>query len=427
MLTDVGQSRLANGVRVITSSLPHVASVSIGIWVGVGARYEAGRVSGISHFIEHLLFKGTRRRSPRDISRAIEGRGGYLNAFTQEESTCYYARVTDDQLPKAFDVLADMYMHPRFDAADIDKERGVILEEIMMYRDQPHHVVQELLGQALWQRHALGRPVIGSPETLGRMTRRDIQAFKQRGYAPGNTVVAAAGRLDHDRCAALVARAMRGLRKRSVPGCRSVTERVGQSPIVIERRDIEQVHLAIGFRLFGRDDERRYALRVLNAVLGENMSSRLFQVVREKHGLAYSVHSSCHLYRDSGALVISAGLDRHRYRRAQELTLRELARLKNRPVGAGELKQAKDYVIGQTRLGLESTSQQMMWVGDGLLSRGRFVPPDEAIAKLAAVTAEDVQSVARDVLLPSRASFAMVAPEAREDDRTYARDLLARL
>ncbi|MBN1557943.1 MAG: insulinase family protein, partial [Lentisphaerae bacterium] len=309
---NVCQSTLENGIRIITAAMPHVESAALGVWVGVGSRCETRVQAGVSHFIEHLLFKGTGRRSARDISRVIEGRGGYLNAFTQEESTCYYARVAFDQFNRALDVLTDMIVDPRLDPADVDKERGVIIEEIMMYRDQPRHVVQEMLSRALWPGHPLGRAVIGTPESLAGMNRAQIRAFKERHYVPSRLVVAFAGRVEHNRCVDRVAEGLGRLKGTEPRRPRRVTHKVAQTRFDIQGKPIEQAHLAMGFRLFGRRDPRRYTLRILNAILGENMSSRLFQVVREKHGLAYSVHSCVHLFQETGVLEVSAGLDRRR-------------------------------------------------------------------------------------------------------------------
>ena len=428
MLMDVRHTRLPGGLRVVTSRIPHVQSVTLGIWVGVGSRFEPAPLSGISHFTEHLLFKGTRRRSPRDISVAIEGRGGYLNAFTSEEHTCYYARVGFDHLNEALDVLSDMYLNSRFAAAEIVKERQVITEEIMMYRDQPRHAVQEMLTELLWEDHPLGRPVIGSTETLQRMNHRAFRDFVGRRYVAANTVVALAGQVDHDACVQAVQGLMKKLPAgRAAGGAKRVTPGVRQKRAAFEAREIEQTHLALGIRLFGYLDERRHPMRILSAVLGENMSSRLFQIVREKHGLAYSVHSSLHLFRDSGALVVSAGLDRKRKAQALKLIVGELERLKKKAVGAAELRRAKDYAIGQMRLGLESTTHQMMWIGDNFISRGRFMPPEQTIRKLAAVTAEDVRKLAGATLRRSHASLAIISPDLSREDQSAMRTALDKL
>jgi predicted Zn-dependent peptidase len=412
MFESVNETRLANGVRVVSSALPYVQSVSLGIWVGVGSRHESKAMGGASHFLEHLMFKGTASRSALDITRAIEGRGGYLNAFTQEGSTCYYARVGYDHLWNALDVLADMVMNPKLDANDIDKERHVILEEMMMYRDQPHHLVHEMLEAAVWPHHPLGRSVIGTEKSVGGMSSENLRHFKESKYIPANTVVAFAGRVDHNACVKKVASLMDTLPAKPMPRSIRFTDDQKRSMATVEGKDIEQTHVALGLRVFGRLDRRRHALKLLNTVLGDNMSSRLFQIVREKHGLAYSINSGCQLYADSGLLTVSAGLDRSRADKALQLILKELDRFRQRPVSASELKRAKDYVIGQLRLGLESTSNQMMWIGENVLSRGRVIDPEETIQATEAVSAEQIQKLAKTFFKPSRLSIAMVAPTA---------------
>lgn len=421
----VAQATLDNGLRVVTATLPHVDSVAVGIWTGAGSRHEPARLAGVSHFIEHLLFKGTRRRSPRAISVEIEGRGGYLDAFTQEESTCYYARMAREHADLALDVLCDMHMHPCLAQGDVEKERSVILDEIQMYRDQPQHVVQEMLSASLWNGHALGRPVSGSEASLRRMTRADIVAFKRRRYVPRNTIVAAAGNISIGECVRMVRRRLGRLPGGSPCAASAGGNVARQKPIAVEARDVEQAHIALGFRHFGRHDSRRHALRLLNVVLGENMSSRLFQVLRETHGLAYAVQSSFTMFAETGAWVVSAGLESGRIARSAKLIGRELRRLRDRPVPAAELRQAKDYVIGQMKLGLESTSQQMMWVGEQLMGFGRFIPPEEMIASLMRVDSAAMQRVARAVLREDRMSLSVVAPGIAEGDLLEIRKYLA--
>ena len=399
----------------------------MGIWVGVGSRHESAELGGISHFTEHLLFKGTRKRSPRDISQAIEGRGGYLNAFTSEEATCYYARVSYDQLPGAFDVLSDMYMNSRFDQKEIEKERSVIFEEIMMYRDQPRHLVQEMLMGVLWPDHPLGRPIIGNHESLSAMRRKTFLDFVGSKYVSNNTVVTFAGNVNHDTCVELVEERMGKAQRSSRARFSPVNGRHRQGRAAFLHKEVEQTHLALGFRCFGYTDERRHILRLLNAVLGENMSSRLFQIVREKHGLAYSVHSSMQMFRDSGALIVAAGLDRTRKTQALDLIVKEVKRMADKPVGVAELKRGKDYAIGQTRLGLESTSHQMMWLGDNLLSRGKFISPEEAMEKIRKVTAADVQKLAKELFRHSRVSLAVVSPDLSKQDQSTMRGALRKL
>jgi predicted Zn-dependent peptidase len=394
--------------------MPHLESAAVGVWVGAGGRHEPKALSGMSHFIEHLLFKGTQRRSAREISQAIEGRGGDINAFTQEESTCYYARVAGEHIWEALDVLLDMYRHPLLAADDLRKERDVVIEEIMMYRDQPQQQVDEMLGESLWCNHALGRPLTGSPETVGRLDRQAVLSYLARHYVPSRTVIAFAGKVDHAEC---VKRVKAYFPHRNAAAGRRfspVTPRVGQKALCLKEKDSEQVHMAMGFRLFGRHDKRRHVLKLLSVVLGENMSSRLFQTVREQYGLAYAIQSGAHLFDDTGALMVSAGLDRGRLERAMSIIVREIARLKTVPVGHSELKRARDYAIGQLRLGLEGTTSQMMWVGENFMSYGRLIPPEESVAALSAVTAGEVRDLARDILRPERLSLAMILPDVTQ-------------
>lgn len=410
MLDQVQIATLPNGARIVTSPQPDAESVALGIWVAVGGRYEEKSLSGASHFIEHMLFKGTRRRTAKEISQAIEGRGGYLNAYTQEDSTCYYARLPHEHLAEAFDVLADMYCEPALAPADIDRERGVIIEELRMCRDQPQHVVQEQLMDGFWPGHPLGRPLVGAEQTLRSMTRDSLDGYRRRYYHPANTIFALAGRLNHADAVALVKDRI-GRRER---GRRLLFRRVDpsapQERFRLGRRDIEQVHAAIGFRCFGRHDDRRHALRILNSILGENMSSRLFQIVREKHGLAYAVQSSFQLFDETGGMVISAGLDRVRAADALRLIAREVARIREKPVSRGEFGRARDSVEGQFRLGLEGTSSQMQWIGETLANYGRFLPPSEALAKLRAVTVDQIRAVAAQVFDPRRLTLSLVVP-----------------
>ena len=405
---NVDKTVLSNGLRVVTSALPDRESVALGIWAGVGGRHEPKPISGVSHFIEHLLFKGTPKRSARAISQAIEGRGGYLNAFTQEENTCFYSRVPHNSFSQALDVLSDMYLHASFATADIEKERGVILEEMMMYRDQPQHYVHELLEKSVWVDHALGRPLIGSQKSVRSMDRDALIGFKEQRYVGRNTLVVVAGQIEHSAAVDHVQQLMGALAPGRRPAKRDVPPSVRQNRSALVGKDIEQAHLALGFRVFGRMDPRRHALRVLNVVLGENMSSRLFQVVRERHGLAYSVHSSFHLYRDVGVMVVDAGLDRRAWGKAFKLILGELARLKRTRVGKAELRRAKEYIMGQTRLSLENTSSQMLWLGENFMVREEFIPPEDVLARVEAVNADEVRELASEVFDGARASLAVL-------------------
>jgi len=424
MTIDCQVTRLGNGIRAATSRLPHVGSVAVGLWVGAGSRHESSGLAGISHFIEHLLFKGTKRLSARQLSEAIEGRGGTCNACTQEEQTCYYARTGEAQADRALEILADMYRHPRFAAADIEKERGVIVEEIMMYRDQPEQVVQDMLCEALWRGHDLGRPLIGTPETLKTMTRRQLLAYKARTYAPANTIFLCAGAVHHGDFVRHIRRLTRGLAAGRKPAWTRVLAASPQTRLSLKAKAIEQTQMALGFRIFGRFDRRRYALKLLSVILGENMSSRLFQRIRERNGLAYAISSATHLFADTGALVISAGLDRRRHGRALELIAAELKRLKEEPVRGRELARAKEYVIGHLNLNLETPYGHLLWLGDNLLNYGNPIAPDEVIGALQAVQPRDIQSLAGAIFRASKASLAWLSPEAGRAERARMGALL---
>lgn len=416
MLDTVQVSVLRNGATVVSVAEADAESVSVGVWVGVGGRYEKASLSGASHFLEHMLFKGTASRSALEISQAIEGRGGYLNAFTQEESTCYYARLPYECLPQAVEVLADMYVNASLKEDELARERDVILEEIKMYQDLPQHLVQERLQEAMFKGHALGAPLSGGEETLKRMNRDVLLRYKARAYAPSSTVFAFAGRLDHASCVAYVERAYGHVRRKGGLDCEAVGGSVGQDRFTMAKKEIGQVHAVVGFRVFGRHDDRRYALRVLNGLLGENMSSRLFQSVREKHGLCYSIQSSYQLFEETGVFAVSGGFDSRRAEAALRLTAKEMRRVVDKKVGPAELKRTKDYLLGTFRLGLEGTGNQMMFVGESLLNYGRVVNPSETIEGIRAVTADDVQRVAADVIDPVRMTLSVVVPVGQPQD-----------
>jgi predicted Zn-dependent peptidase len=412
---------LPNGLRVATAEMPVMESVALGLWVGVGGRYEPVRNTGVSHFIEHLLFKGTRRRTAKQISQTVEGIGGYLNAFTGEEHTCYYAKASHRFFDALLDVLADMYQHPRFAPADIAKERSVIKEELLMYHDQPDHHVQELLSETLWPDQPLGRPLAGSAKSLDTTDRAALLAFKQRHYNVANTVVAVAGRCRHEQIVERVARALSGNGASRRHPFSPAQENQRAPRLHFLSKNVEQTHLALGIRGFSRHDERRFAAKLLSVILGENMSSRLFQIIREKHGLAYSIQSTGSYFADTGAFMVSAGLDTKRLPRALRLILGELRKISRQPPSDGELRRAKDYAIGQMRLGLESTSNQMMWLGEHLMAYGFIRTPDEIERKLEVVTGDDVQAVAAALFRDRHLNAAVITPDKNE---AGTRDLL---
>jgi len=401
---------LPGGLRVATAEIPHATSAAIGIWIGVGGRHEPARLNGVSHFLEHLLFKGTRRRSAVEISRAIEGIGGYLNAFTDEEHTCFYARAQADRWPELLDVLIDMQLGSVLAPAEINRERGVIREELAMYRDQPAEYLHDLLNAAQFGIHPLGRPVIGTEASLRRMRRPELAGYLAQNYVSGATVIVGAGRLRHAELVRTVRKLAPGFRTGPQPGFVTAAE-PGPTPRFKHlRKDTEQTHLGLALRTASRTDPRRFALRLLNVVLGENMSSRLFQVIRERHGLAYNIQSSTSFWADTGDLVITAGVEHRALKPALRLIWRELRRLSDRPISPPEFQRARDYVLGQWELSREGTEHQMMALGEQVLGFGAPIAPDTIRAELTRVTPRQIQACARDFFQPGRATLACLGP-----------------
>ncbi len=387
--------------------MPEARSVTTGFWVGVGGRDEAPDVAGASHFLEHLLFKGTAGRSAREIAAAVDARGGEMNAFTAREHTAYYTRLPDRDLEFGLDLLTDVLSAPALRPHEVDAEREVILEEILLSEDTPDDKVHTVLYEALYPGHPLGREVLGSPDTVEVMTRDDIATFFGGHYRPANLVVAAAGRLDHDTVVEGVARCLEDVE----PGVRP--ERQPPPPFAatttVVRKPTEQAHLALGWRGLDQDDDDRYALAVLNQVAGGGMSSRLFQEIREERGLAYSVYSYSSLYSDAGAWAVYAGTSPAKVAEVLRLVDAEVDRLLESGVTADELAVAAGYLEGSLLLGLEDSGSRMARLGKSQISRGETLTVDEQVARIQAVTLDDVKRVIGRVLDAPRA-LAVVGP-----------------
>jgi predicted Zn-dependent peptidase len=403
-------SRLENGMTVATASMPHMNSVSVGVWVAVGGRYEPARLSGVSHFIEHMLFKGTKKRSPAEISQAVEGLGGYLNAFTSEEITCFYSRARADRFDELLEVLTDMFVNSTFEKSELDKERGVIKEELAMYLDQPQQHVHELLNETLWPDQPLGRSLTGTPETLDGMTRADLVEYKNSNYVTQSVVIAAAGNIEHKQILKSVARYAKKFPEAKRPRYTPAKCAQTASKVRLFTKATEQTQIALGIRTCSRHDPRRFALRILNTIVGENMSSRLFQIIREEHGLAYNICSHATCFDDVGSLTISAGIETEKLTHALKLISKELGKLAARAVPNAELKRARDYAIGQMDLSLENTENQMMWLGEQFIGYGKVESPVELKSKLSHVTAAQVSAAARDFFQADRMNLALVTP-----------------
>lgn len=417
--------RFPNGLRLGYAPMPETAGVSLGAWVGVGARHEPARLNGVCHFIEHLLFKGTRRRTARAIAEAVEGGGGSSDAYTQEDLTCYYARVPAERQEEMLEILIEMLTQPRLAPDDLERERRVIAEEIVMYRDQPAHRAEDLLLESLWPNHPLGRTITGTEASLARMTRPATRDFWHAKYQPANLVIALAGAVDRERTERVIRRRL-GSRPSGVAArARPAPLRWPQRHFVCEGRETDQCHLSLGFRTFGRRDPRRYALRLFSVLAGETASSRLFQAVREDRGWAYSVSSQVHLFDETGCFGVEAGLETSRAAAALRLIGRELRRLATRGPEEAELRRARDYAIGQLRLGLESASSRLGWVGEQTLCYDRVLEPERVVAALQRVSLDEVRSVAAHVLRAARASVALVVPHEHQKEFAGAASMLA--
>ena len=385
-----------------------MSSVCVGVWIRIGSRYEAADVSGVYHFIEHMLFKGTPTRSARQITQAVEGIGGSLDAFTGEESSCIYSRCHAAHFENVLDVIMDMLLHSKFDPQDIRKERAIIKEELAMYLDQPQHVVEDLICETLWPNHPLGRPLTGTPTTIDSFKRARVAAVHRSSYLGNNCSIAIAGRINHQ--AAVKAARRHNFRNGGAPVFAPEAEAQTAPQVRLARRKVAQAQLALGIRTCSRHDPRRYSLRLLNVILGENMSSRLFQIVREDHGLAYNVHSCLNWFEDTGSFVVYAGVDPKDVLNTVKLIVGELRRIAASPPGSREFRAARDYLIGQLDLGLEGTENQMMWIGEHMVDYGRIISPASARRRLAEVTASDVRRAAHDFFRAGRANLALVSP-----------------
>jgi predicted Zn-dependent peptidase len=412
----VRRTVLPNGMRILTEAIPAMRSVSFGVWVGVGSRDEAPQLGGASHFLEHLLFKGTHKRSALDISAEIEAVGGETNAYTAKEYTCYYARVLDTDLPLAIDVVCDAVADSLLLDADVETERGVILEEIAMHADEPADEVHDLHAAAMFGAHPLGRIISGTPATIEPMTRKQINGFYRRRYTPPHIVVAAAGNLDHATVVKLVRQAVSssplsdfGVADPAEPKHVGATVRLGPPRTVVRGDQTEQAHLVLGGAALSRHDERRFALGVLNNVFGGGMSSRLFQEIRERRGLAYSVYSFVSHYAEIGNFGIYAGCAPARAEEVLHLARESMDGVLRGGITEDELRRGKGMLKGSLVLALEDTGSRMSRLGKGELLHGELLTIDELLRKVEAVTLDEVNAIAAQVMRAPM-SLAVVGP-----------------
>lgn len=409
---NIDLTTLSNGVRIVSETVPHVRSASVGLWVGIGARDEEDPIRGISHFIEHMLFKGTKRRNARQIADEIESRGGHLNAFTGKEATCYETRVLAEDVPLAVDILTDMLRHSLLDPEEIDREKRVVLEEIKMYEDTPEELIHDVFEQTLWRAHPLGKSVIGTEKTVSGLSREAIVDYLGVRYRPDRIVVSAAGNLEHGELVALAEKTLGNLDGKA-PERRLRRPKSSGKSKQLRRRDIEQVHFCLGASAYGKKEKERYSLSILNNVLGGNMSSRLFQEVREKRGLAYAIGSYGRSYLDGGYFCVYGGTSPATYPQVLDLTRTEFENVKKQGLTDDELTKAKQQIRGALVLGLESMSARMNRYGESLLSYGRVIPMTEVLREYEAVSHESIARVACHVLDDSALTLTAIGPFPR--------------
>jgi len=400
---------LPSGLRLVTETMPHVRSVTVGVWLTRGSRHESDEESGSAHFVEHMLFKGTTSRSAQVIAQTIDSIGGQLDAFTAKEHAAYYVKVLDLHVPLALDLLSDMVMRPAFAAADVEREQSVILEEIKMVEDAPDDLVHEVFAQQFWARHPLGRPILGSPETVGSFGPDGLREYFTRTYVAPNLVVAAAGHLDHAELRGLVERAFADL-PQGQPVSDSAPPDITRG-LVVRQKDIEQSHVCLGTPAYPQGHADRHAIYVLNTILGGSMSSRLFQHIREERGLAYAVFSNLTTYSDAGAITIYAGCAADKVGEVIDLTLADLRDLRETAVPADELQRAKDHLKGSLMLSLENTSSRMSQLARQEIYFGRHLSLDEILSSIDAVTADDVLRVSADLFRDGVVAATVVGPK----------------
>jgi len=408
-------TELSTGERVISERVPGVRSVALGFWIGAGSRDETDSRAGVSHFIEHLLFKGTSRYSAQEIAEIFDELGGELNAATSRETTVVYARIPDDRLERALDVMADMVLRPAF--VDLDSEREVVLEEIAMVEDTPNDLVHDIAAESVFGTHPLGRPVIGTAEVISTVSKRALAGYHRRAYKPENIVLAAAGSVDHARLASLLAERLNGPARGPGLAARKPARVDGIPGVRFQQKDTEQYHVCLSAPGIARNDERRFAGSLMDAIVGGSASSRLFQEIREKRGMAYSVYSYSSQYADAGQIGVYVGTREDNLAECLEIAVAELSDIASGNVRADELARAKENLKGRILLSLESTSARMTRLGKSTITDTPLLTPEQIVKRLEAVNAGEVAELAAALLAPDRLSAAGIGPdEARFAD-----------
>lgn len=406
----VQKATLANGLRIVTEHIDSVKSISVGIWVKTGSRNEAKEQAGVTHFLEHMLFKGTEKRSAFDIALSMESVGGYLNAFTSSEYTCYYARCVDEQIDRALDVLSDMVLNPSFPEEEVEKEKKVVIEEMKMYRDSPDDYLFEEFSSKMFEGHQLGRPILGFEETVSAFTRDDLYDYMRERYRPGNLLISVAGNVDHDKVVELVNSYFGEVSAAETSNGAQPMQEMNTDKLLLTK-SIEQTHYLVGRRGLHYDHDDKYLLLLANTVLGGGMSSRLHQNVREKYGYCYSIQTFNQSYSDSGIWGVYVGTDREYVEHVHELVVAELGKISNEIIPAKELDEAKSQLKGKLLLSQENTSNRMMRLAKSELYFDRFITLDELEENIEKVTAEDIQRFAKQFFNQKYFMEAVLSPE----------------
>lgn len=413
--------KLPSGIRVVAAPLKQRRSVALGIWVHAGGRDESKRTNGVAHFLEHIVFKGTANRTAKQIKEAVEGVGGSLNAFTSEEYTCFLSKTSGRHAGKAFEVLSDMVLNASLDPKDIAKERTVIMEEVKMTQDHPSELVEEVFSELVWPGHALGRPLAGTLGSVEALKREDLQYFKEKFYSPGYVTVAAAGDTTLKKLVSLVNANFP--KNGSAPKKQVDTFRPRQSGhrLKVLAKKTEQTHLVLGVHAPAKEHPDQYGLDILSVILGGNMSSRLFNEVREEKGLAYDIGSFVRRYHDTGAFMVSAGVDNKKSEEALRTVLLELKKITKEDPPGEELDRAKEFYIGQMELGLESTMNHMLWVGESMTCLGRCKTPEEVIRHVRKIRPGDIRRIARGIFNSGRYNLAAVGPQVDQTQKNFSK------
>ena len=404
-MSKIRKSVLDNGIKVITEKMADVESASLGVWVKTGSRHETRRINGISHLIEHMLFKGTRRRSALDVAREIESVGGVLNAFTGREFTCFYSKVLADNIPLAADLLSDIFMNSLFDQKELQKEKKVVMQEIKMVEDTPDDLVHDLFGETFWKDQPMGRPILGRKSTLRRMTRGDISGYMARRYRADSVFITATGNISHQALVSTLNKTFGKIKGKKTSG--APKRPVSRPAIKILKRELEQAHLCMGVPVPPMKDKARFRLYLINTMLGSGMGSRLFQEIREKRGLAYSVYSYLNLCKDTGSLVVYAGTSPGSFARVVGVVLNEFEKL-GRETTEEDLTRAKDQLKGAMVLGLETTDARMMKIAKDEIYFGRRIPIKTLVKEIDRVNLNDVKETIGELLRPERITLTAI-------------------